>query len=366
VPIKISDRATITDKLQVDENGYLNINARVARTGIQQYLGAELGRPDLGIVNVYRDEAEVFAHDSLNTFSKLPLTDDHPAEFVTAENWRDLARGVTGDEVLRDGEYLKIGLKIADAATVKAIQDGKRELSVGYSAQIEFVDGVAPDGQRYQAVQKDIRANHIAIVSAGRAGSKARIGDAWASPITEPTITQTGGPMADSNMKTIVLGDAAVTVAATDVAAVEKFKQDAAKQLADAVAEKDKAIAAKDAELAKLQAQLDDAKTKILTDAQIDQRVAERADLVAVCARLAPNVKPQGLMRRSRRPLWLRTWEMRRLQTNRRRTLMPASTSSKSPARPLHLSLMPSGRACSKWAMPKNKCTTLTPRALST
>lgn len=156
--------------------GYLLANARAARSGIQQYMGSELGRPELGMVNVYRPEAEVFARRSLDTFSKLPITVDHPSAPIDATNWRQLAVGTTGDEVLRDGEHLKVGLKITDIEAVRAIEAGKRDLSVGYEADIDWQDGIAPDGTPYQAVQRNIRANHIAVVAQGRART-ARIGD---------------------------------------------------------------------------------------------------------------------------------------------------------------------------------------------
>lgn len=47
------------------------------------------------------------------------------------------------------------------------------------------------------------------------------------------------------------------------------------------------AMAVKDAALSKLQAELDDAKTKILDDAQIDARVKERADLIGTAKTIA-------------------------------------------------------------------------------
>lgn len=96
-------------------------------------------------------------------------------------------------------------------------------------------------------------------------------------------------------LKTVVLGDKAVKVPAEDVAAIEQFKTDSAKALADAESKHKKALADKDAELAKLQAKLDDAESKILSDADIDKRVSDRADLVALAKSIAPNVKTQGL-----------------------------------------------------------------------
>lgn len=272
--MKIIDSVMIGDA-RVTSDGYLEANAHTARTGIQQYLGREIGRPDLDVVNVYRDEAEVFAKRSLDTFSRLPLTIGHPANGVNANNWRDLAVGTTGDEVLRDGEYLKIGLKITDGQAVQAVQNGKRELSVGYTADIVWQDGIAPDGTAYQAVQRNIAANHIAIVDKGRAGSRARIGDSWEDfqPGGKPK-TVRGQTMTDQ-LKTVVLGESAVQVAIADVAAIEKYKQG----FADAQAAHADAIAAKDEEIGQLRADLKVAKDAAMID--VDALVAARSELVA-------------------------------------------------------------------------------------
>lgn len=281
---KITDSVTLADTVSITDEGYLEAVARTARTGIQQYLGSELGRPELGVVNVYRDESEVFSKQSLNTFSKLPLTNDHPKDGVNSSNWKELAVGVTGDEVLRDGEYLKIGIKITDANAVKLVGDGKRELSVGYSAEIVWQDGIAPDGTKYQAVQRNIRANHIAIVDRGRAGSLARIGDEWGvNPVNDfqpgRSPKTVGVSQMTDQLKTVVLGDKAVQVAVTDVAAIEQFKADSAKALADAESKYQTDIAAKDNRIGELQAELQQAKDAANVD--IDALVQARTELVS-------------------------------------------------------------------------------------
>lgn len=291
--MRLIDSVTLADGMRATAEGYLEANARTARTGVQVYRGVELGRPDLPTVAVWRDEAEVFAKRSLDTFSRLPVTNDHPAEPVTAETWKDVAVGTTGDDVLRDGEYLRIGLKITDAAAVAAIRAGKRELSVGYDTVLDWTPGTAPDGTPFDARQTAIAANHIAIVHRGRAGNMASIGDgaAWgASPIT---MSKKEDDMSDA-LKTVVLGDKAAQVAASDAAIIEAFKADTAKAIADAEAkvtaakaDHDKAIAAKDAEI-------DSLKAKVLTDAQLDARVQARGDLIAKAKGIAPAVVTDG------------------------------------------------------------------------
>lgn len=94
---------------------------------------------------------------------------------------------------------------------------------------------------------------------------------------------------------TVVLGDKAVQVAATDAPAVEAFKADAAKKLSDAQAGWDKILAEKDVELAKKDAAIDDLNGKIMDASALDAAVAARGDLIAKAKAIAPDVKTDGL-----------------------------------------------------------------------
>lgn len=278
----ITDTVSLGDT-RLNDSGYLEAFALTARTGIQQYLGAEVGRPDLKVVNVYRDEKEVFSKRALESFSKIPMTNDHPGQPVTAANWKQVAVGTTGDEVLRDGEYLKIGLKITDGDAVAAVQAGKRELSVGYSCELVWEDGEAPDGTKYQAKQTNIIADHIAIVQRGRAGSRASIGDSWPQhtptpeekPMTLKTVTVDGIPVEVTDQGAVV------------IATLQGRLADAATKLSTTESAHATAMAAKDADLAKKDAEIDDLKAKQVTDAQIDERVKARGDLIAKAKAIA-------------------------------------------------------------------------------
>ena len=180
-----TDRLTLDKAPRRNGDGYMGIHARAARTGVYQYLGREID-PDGShfaadqVVNVYRPPEEVFNKASLGSFVAKPITDDHPEEAVNSTNWRDLARGTimrAKREVADDGEYVGFDLAFLDSEIIDKIESGKSELSNGYDADLEIEDGTAPDGTKYQAIQRDIRGNHIALVDAGRAGSKCRVGD---------------------------------------------------------------------------------------------------------------------------------------------------------------------------------------------
>ena len=249
--IRFTDSAPI-GQVKTTKDGYVTAYAKAVRSGIQVYLASEIGLVGDHAVNVYRPPEEVFAAESLRSFSHAPVTIDHPAVMVDADNWKDLAVGEVSTEAVRDGEFIALPLILKDAAAIRAVTSGKRELSAGYTAEIDFEDGVAPDGTAYQAVQRNIRINHLAIVDAARAGSQARIGDAqpWgAAPVKVEDAKMT------VEVVKVVLGDKAVEVVAKDAETVAAILKDHAAAIAD-----------KDKEIGALQVKLADAESKVLSD----------------------------------------------------------------------------------------------------
>lgn len=282
--MKFLDRVSVGDMKETQE-GYLVATARVARTGVQHYLASELGdiainagfKPD-DVVSVYRHPDEVFAKDSLASITRLPVTIDHPADDVTAENWSQLSVGDTGDAYATEPEWIVVNPMLKDAKAVKASKTTHRQISMGYSAEIVK----ARDGLNADFEQRRIRYNHLALVGNARAGEKARIGDSWgATSLTDfqpgNSPKHQGGRMAD--MKTVVLGDKAVQVADTDVLAIEQYKADMTKKLGDAELARKAAIDAKDAELGALKVELQKAKDAANID--VDALVAARTELLS-------------------------------------------------------------------------------------
>lgn len=270
--VNIADRGAIGD-FKTTKDGYLEGSALIVRTGIQQYHASELGLMGDEMVNVYRSEDEVFSKDSLETFGLIPITLGHPDGGVNVETFKDRAEGVTGQEVLREGDYLRIGLRITGKDAIAAVNDNVRELSAGYTANIIMEDGVAPDGTPFQARQIGIEANHLAIVKRGRAGSKARIGDdaqnQWGiSPVDRAAKEK---PMADKLHSVVVKdrafqvndeGKTAIDILNTSLSDTQNKLATSATELATAKSD----IETKDAEIATLKQQVEDAK---VTPAQL-------------------------------------------------------------------------------------------------
>jgi uncharacterized protein len=277
-------------------DGYLVAEARCVRTGIQLYSGDEVGKPDMPVVRVYRDGTQVFADASLQSFSHAPITVDHPADMVTAENWSKLAVGEVSTAAKKDGEWVTLPLILKDAAAIQSVIDGKRELSAGYTCELDFTPGVTADGQQFDAQQKNIKINHLALVDRARAGSKARIGDgAWgATPIVDAT-PEKETPM---TLKTVTVDGIPVEVTdqgATVITTLQQRIADAAKKASDTETAHAAVVAAKDKDIATRDAQIDDLKKKVVDGPALDKLVADRAILLDVARKIAKDVKFDGL-----------------------------------------------------------------------
>ncbi|WP_158081505.1 DUF2213 domain-containing protein [Nitrobacter vulgaris] len=177
------DEALVFDdnaNVRYTNDGYLVATPRVARTGIQQYYGHEIGLQGADakrVINVYRPESEVFRDEALRSLAHKPVTRNHPSGPVDARNWKDVAVGCVGSDILRDGEFIRIPMTLMDARAIDAFKKGTRQLSLGYTCDIDMVPGVTPDGVKYEAVQKNINVNHLAQVDRARGGPKLTIGD---------------------------------------------------------------------------------------------------------------------------------------------------------------------------------------------
>lgn len=287
------DSVTLSGVKETAE-GYLVADAFAVRTGIQRYAGHEVGRPNDVFIDVYRPESEVFSTATLQSFSHVPITNDHPAEAVTSDNWKDLAVGEASTEVLRDGAKMKIPLVLKDQSAIAAVRGGKRELSAGYSCELDFTDGVTADGHSYQAVQRNIRANHIALVKRGRAGSDFRIGDNadatnWgAAPLTTDRESPT------MNLRKILMDGISIETTDQGAEAITKLQG----QLNDALGKTEKSdlvIADKDNEIGRLKIELKAAQDAKPTGAALDKMVADRATLITAASKIAKDTKFEGM-----------------------------------------------------------------------
>ena len=291
----IKDRLSITSKRVYSDEGFLQVPAHISRVGIQRYLASEMGLTDRNptdIINVFRPAEEVFSDASLSSFASKPVTNNHPPELVTAKNSKEFSVGMSGPEVTKDGDLVSALLTITDEEAIKSIESGKVELSNGYTANIDFTPGIAPNGEHFDAIQRNIKGNHIAIVERGRAGISCRVADnlpEYGDIVTMAKITIDGVDFEVSDQAAQAVGKLQKRLSdAEDLTEEETIKAKKAKDKSD----KDEKESKKTNDA--LQAKLDDANSKIPNAEQMDKLVAERGAVIDSIRKVMPEIEWQG------------------------------------------------------------------------
>jgi hypothetical protein len=163
--------AWLYSKLEKTPEGYMKGKAVVCTTGVYEYRKA-----DGSMIKELRLPEEVFAEAFLDSLKLKPLTLGHPNEMVTADNIRDYQVGTLGETIVGDNYHVAVEMVITDPTAIKAVQAGTRELSVGYTCDLEPAEpGARWLGQSYDYVQRNIRANHTSLVDKARAGDAAKL-----------------------------------------------------------------------------------------------------------------------------------------------------------------------------------------------
>ena len=198
---------TTQDKKIVDVNDFWLIpDNPMTKIGVFPYLGRQISpelEPDK-IYNVLRPAEELTRSETLKSLELIPLINDHtmigtqagmkPAEEVGVE-------GTTGTNVKVSGRLLTNDLKCYTENIKELISSGKKDLSMGYRCRYELTEGEF-EGQHYDAIQRDIIFNHIALVDEGRMGSDVRVMDSLTFDSIKELTQNKENKMADEEKKT--------------------------------------------------------------------------------------------------------------------------------------------------------------------
>lgn len=163
---------------EYDGNGWAEIkNNPISKVGVFPYLGKSIDpalEPEK-VYMVYRPEEELSNAETIKSFRLVPWIDDHPSRLLgPSETGRVPAEekgvhGVVGEDIYYEDGTLYANIKIFSDDLADIIESGKKELSVGYGCRYEIYSGIW-NGQRYDAIQRSIRGNHLATVAEGRMG----------------------------------------------------------------------------------------------------------------------------------------------------------------------------------------------------
>lgn len=285
-------------KARFDENGFLVDTPIVARVGVQTYY-----LPDGTERREFRPASEVFKPDSLASYQGKPITLGHV--FVNSDNAREVVVGSVSGPAMREDSNVIVPLTVYDKGSIEKAKNGiAGELSVGYhtvdieskgwgsnetgeyklDGEYQSQDEIPPDWVRFDALQTEIKVNHVALVYKGRAGvAKLNFDAQQENPYTDTVQSN----KEDKLMIKIKLdGEQEFEIAPEVAKHIEAVKADAeqAKAKADTLeAERDALKAKVDAMPAEIEAAV--AKAKADADAM--------AALVAVAAEAG--VKADGL-----------------------------------------------------------------------
>ena len=149
------------------EEGYLVDRPILTSTGIFEYTN-----PDGTIRRELRLPEEVFKEESLQSYKGKPIIITHDAGLITKDNVHENAVGTILSEGYRSGNDVRAEIIIHDTDEMKSA--GLKELSLGYNLDLDETPGEW-NGQPYDAVQRNIVINHLALVLEARAGEQARL-----------------------------------------------------------------------------------------------------------------------------------------------------------------------------------------------
>lgn len=218
--------AKIGKTRELTPEGYLLCReVAIARTGQMTYADGEIPvDAKNGIITVSRSADDLFKPETLLSFEGKVVTNDHPDDWVTPDNWKEHAVGNcfnvrrgTGIEA----DLLFGDLLITDRLAIADVQKGKIEISLGYDADYEQT---APG----LGIQRNIIGNHVALVERGRCGTRCAIGDSKTmSTQTKTKVQPKATTLADRIRKAFMSRDAeAAEAAAKEAEEVEKTEDD--------------------------------------------------------------------------------------------------------------------------------------------
>jgi hypothetical protein len=307
-----------TERQYTDE-GYLIVPATISRPGTQTYKAIELVPTEdhlpMGLrpedpITVYRPPEEVFKAESVNSFKNIAVTNNHPPEFLNSKNYKKYSVGIVLSDVETVDGHVKGTIKITDYETINEIKDGKVDISAGYHSNVYFEEGETPEGEPYQAIQKDISGNHVAVVMRGRAGSEVKLADGLEEPsarsekLASEGVKRSSGSEASETLggtaeeeeeefgadgvpgsnTSNVFGDKEVITESTDVEDGKiKDMKELTMKLEDAIAEIKELTNANE----KLSSQ-------VLDQAGLDSLVEDRMTLIDACSKLVDGMEYIG------------------------------------------------------------------------
>ena len=135
------------------EDGFLKVKVILARAGVFPY-----HEKDGSISREAKLPEDILSNTTIESAKGIPVTDEHPKEFVNTSNYSKLVKGNVS-EIKTEDNYLMGLATIYDQSLIEAIKNGKKEVSIGFRADVVDENGVF-ENQNYDKIQRNIVINH--------------------------------------------------------------------------------------------------------------------------------------------------------------------------------------------------------------
>ena len=152
-------------KTEITPEGFLRLHMTIGKVGELKYFNKD-GSERIEVVT----PEVLFDSKSIDSFKMKPITNpNHPPVMLNSDNAKHYSKGMTGNLVTLDGDFLGIVATVTDSEAIKNIQSKKTtEVSCGYLAGTRQ----RSDGKFDQVYRLG---NHVTICERGRAGSEVKV-----------------------------------------------------------------------------------------------------------------------------------------------------------------------------------------------
>ena len=228
------DSSTVSGITKDPITGYIHArNVPIARAGVFKYL-----KPDGTVHYEAKLPEDILSDSAVASANNKPVTDNHPENeagqriLVDKSNTDTLMKGLTASNahVDRADGTVRVDLTITNPDLINKVDNGKRQLSIGFQTQVVPQSGVYKNAE-YDSVQKDITINHVAVVDVAREGpdislDRSVVGDS-AEMIGElDDFSKEKGQKPQMDFEKVRIGDQTIKVATDDADKLIKFDSD--------------------------------------------------------------------------------------------------------------------------------------------
>jgi len=285
--MKTTDIEIRLDATQLTPEGYLDVEAIVAKAGVYPY-------PEHGTVEAKLD-SDLFADKSLKTLEHALVVDEHPFtqnRLLDSNTATMYSKGFSISKPERisksNGDELKIRFRIIDKKLVnEVLNKTKRFISLGsLSTPVKRVGEFL--GKIYDTVQENITYNHIAITKNPRLGNAVRIILDSNQEIFE-NIDNFDKKGEVKKMAQITLGKVSVEVPDTSVSVINGFVGSLQSRI-DSL-DKQSLEDAKKLDVANKEIETLKVKATRLDSLNINEMVAKRSDLIEKAKKFVKEIK---------------------------------------------------------------------------